>query len=611
MTLSAVREGQHNIYIGDSFLQRKGGIIFYWVYWLPYSTYKMNVLINRFGRVKLRIRNVNPFYLANCNQRLFWTLKTQFRSFSNNKTCKPQNFTDYESIKQQYKPQVPEYFNFASDILDKWSEMEKAGNRGSNPAFWWLSEHGQEVKWSFQDLDIYSKKVANVLSDACDLQLQDRVIVILSRVPEWWLINIACIRTGTVLIPGTTQLTDTDILHRLQASKAKCIITDDSLVDAVDLVASKCSSLKVKVTISHAQRAGWMNFQDLFRNAKEYHKCANTKSLDPMAIFFTSGTTGAPKMALHTHCSYGMGLTVNGSKCTKRQPAYSALYWLDLTPSDVMWNTSDTGWAKSAWSSFFSPWIQGACVFVHQMPRFDSKIILEVLSTYPITTFCSPPTVYRMLVQNNVKSYRFKSLQHCVSAGEPMNPEVMVTWKKQTGLDIYEGYGQTETVLICATFKGMKIKPGSMGKPSPAYNVQIVDENCNVVPPEVEGEIAIQMKPVKPFGLFSGYIDDPQRTATVLRNDYFLTGDRGKMDEDGYFWFLGRSDDVILSAGYRVGPFEVENALIEHPAVAESAVVGSPDPVRGEIEFVKQLPKTISGKIKRNVLRKKEWEKKN
>ncbi|XP_078415044.1 acyl-coenzyme A synthetase ACSM3, mitochondrial-like [Cetorhinus maximus] len=599
----------------------------------------MNVLMIPFSTLKLRIVSVNSSFLANCRIRTFGILKTQFRSFSlNNKTSNPQNFTDYESIKQQYKPQLPEYFNFASDVLDKWSEMEKAGSRGSNPAFWWLSEHGQEVKWTFQDLEVYSKRVANILSGSCDLQLTDRVIVILPRVPEWWLVNIACMRTGTVLIPGTSLLTATDICHRLQASKAKCIITNDSLADAVESVASKCPSLKAKVTISHKHREGWMSFQDLFRDASDDHKCANTKSLDPMAIFFTSGTTGPPKMALHTHCSYGMGLAANGR------------YWLDLTPSDVMWNTSDTGWAKSAWSSIFSPWIQGSCVFVVQMSQFKAKNVLEVLSKYPITTFCSPPTAYRMLVQSDVSSYRIKSLQHCVSAGEPLNPEVMEKWKEQTGLDIYEGYGQTETTLICATFKGMKIKPGSMGKPVPAFNVQIIDENHNVVPPGVEGEIAIQLKPVRPLGLFSGYIDDPQRTAAVLREDYFLTGDHGLVDEDGYFWFLGRSDDIILSAGYRVGPFEVENALMEHPAVVESAVVSSPDPVRGEvvkafvirssvytshdpdtlieelqehvkkvtapykyprkIEFVKELPKTISGKIKRNELRKKEWGKK-
>ncbi|XP_072337748.1 acyl-coenzyme A synthetase ACSM3, mitochondrial-like isoform X2 [Scyliorhinus torazame] len=588
----------------------------------------MKIQMIPFGALKLRMMNANLSTLAQCNQRAFRILKTQIRSFSTSKICNLQNFTDYESIKQQYKPQVPEYFNFARDVLDKWSEVEKAGNRGSNPALWWVSEHGQEVKWNFQDLEVNSKKVANILSEACDLRLTDRAIVILPHVLEWWLVTIACMRTGTVVIPGTRLLTAKDICHRLQASNAKCIITDESLADAVESVASKCPSLKAKVIVSQKHREGWMNFQDLFRNASCDHKCANTKSLDPMFIFFTSGTTGAPKMVEHTHCSYGIGFTV------------SARDWLDLTPSDVIWNTSDTGWVKSAWSSIFSPWIQGSCAFAHEMPRFKPKAVLEVLSNYPITTFCSPPTAYRMLVQCDVSSYRFKSLKHCVTGGEPINPEVMEKWKEQTGLDIYEGYGQTETVLVCATFKGMKIKPGSMGKPSPTYNVQIIDEKCNVVPPGVEGEIAIRLKPVRPLGLFSGYIDDPKRTAAVLREDYYLTGDRGLMDEDGYIWFLGRSDDIILSAGYRIGPFEVENALIEHPAVVESAVVSSPDPIRGEvvkafvirspaytscdpdklikelqehvkkvtapykyprkIEFVKELPKTISGKIKRN-----------
>ncbi|XP_078096865.1 acyl-coenzyme A synthetase ACSM3, mitochondrial-like [Mustelus asterias] len=589
------------------------------------------------GTLKLRIMNVNSSIIAQCNRRSFGILKTPFRSFfSNSKTCNPQNFTDYKSI-QQYKPQVPEYFNFARDVLDKWSEMEKAGSRGSNPAFWWLSEHGQEVKWSFQDLEIFSKKVANVLSGPCNLQLTDRVIVILPRVPEWWLISIACMRTGAVLIPGTSLLTATDIFSRLQASSAKCIITDESLADAVESVSSKCPSLKAKVTISLKQREGWLSFQELFRNASANHRCANTKSSDPMVIFFTSGTTGTPKMALHTHCSYGIGHIM------------SARYWLDLTLSDVMWNTADTGWAKAAWGSIFGPWIQGSCVFAHKVARFEPKATLEILSKYPITTFCSTSTAYQMLLQNDVSSYRFKSLQHCVTGGEPTNPEVMEKWKEQTGLDIYEGYGQTETVLICATFKGMKIKRGSMGKPAPGYDVQIVNEKCNVVPPGTEGEIAIKLKPVRPFNLFTGYIDDPKRTAAVLREDYYLTGDRGLMDDEGYFWFLGRSDDVILSAGYRVGPFEVENALIEHPAVTESAVVSSPDPTRGEvvkafivrspaytscdpdklikelqehvkkvtapykyprkIEFVKELPKTISGKVKRSELRKKEWEK--
>ncbi|KAG8433104.1 hypothetical protein GDO86_017404 [Hymenochirus boettgeri] len=564
------------------------------------------------------------------------TSKASSRLFSNvHSNITPQNFSSYEDITMNYKPNVPEYFNFAHDILDKWAEKEKDGAKSSNPALWWVDCHGEEVKWSFEELGFLSRKVANVLSGACNLKPGDSVIVILPRIPEWWLINVACIRAGLVLIPGTTQLTAKDILDRLNTSMAKCIITNDTLASAVDSIAAQLPFLMTKMMISSKRRDGWMDFQGLFQEANDRHTCVKTKSGDPMTIFFTSGTTGSPKMTEHSHCSFGLGLEVNGR------------YWLDLTPSDIMWNTSDTGWAKSAWSSVFAPWIQGSCVFVHSMPRFDPNIILHTLATFPITTFCSAPTAYRMLVLKKLASYKFKTLKHCVSAGEPINPQVMEQWKEHTGLDIYEGYGQTETVLICGTFKGMKIKPGSMGKPSPAYNVQIIDEKGNKLPHSKEGDIAIRIAPSKPFCLFSQYTGDPQRTASTQRGSFYLTGDRGIQDEDGYFWFVGRSDDVILSSGYRIGPFEIESALIEHPAVAESAVVSSPDPIRGEvvkafvvlspsydkhdpdklakelqehvkyitapykyprkIEFVQQLPKTVSGKIKRNELRNKEW----
>ncbi|KAG7492022.1 hypothetical protein MATL_G00009780 [Megalops atlanticus] len=453
--------------------------------------------------------------------------------------------------------------------------------------------------------------------------------------PEWWLVNVACLRTGTVLIPGTSQLTARDILHRLCTSKAKCIITDDTLAPVLDSIAPECSFLKTKLLVSDRKREGWMDLGELSSMASSDHTCVETKSDDPMTIFFTSGTTGSPKMTQHSHCSFGIGLNVNGR------------YWLDLTERDVLWNTSDTGWAKTAWSSVFAAWVQGACVFVHHMPRFETKTVLETLANYPISTFCTAPTAYRMLVQEDLSRYRFQNLQHCLSAGEPINPEVMEKWKASTGLNIYEGYGQTETVLIAGTFKGMDIKPGSFGKPSPAYDVQVVDDAGKVVAPGTEGNLAIRVKPVKPFCLFTGYTDDPERTAQCYRGDFYLTGDRGIMDKDGYLWFVGRADDVILSAGYRIGPFEVENALIEHEAVAESAVVSSPDPVRGEIvkafvvlnptfkshnhdqliaelqrhvkkvtapykyprkiEFVEQLPKTVSGKIRRVELRNKEW----
>ncbi|KAM4829341.1 acyl-coenzyme A synthetase ACSM3, mitochondrial [Thomomys bottae] len=547
----------------------------------------------------------------------------------------PQNFSDYESMKQDFKLEIPEYFNFAKDVLDQWTNIEKAGKKPSNPAFWWISGNGEEVRWSFEELGSLSRKFANILTEACSLQRGDRVMVVLPKIPEWWLANVSCLRTGTILIPGTTQLTEKDILYRLQSSKAKCIITSDVLAPLVDTVAPKCEHLHCKLMVSQHSRQGWGNLKEMMKHASDNHTCVRTKHNEIMAIFFTSGTTGLPKMIAHTHSSFGLGLSVNGR------------FWLDLTPSDVMWNTSDTGWAKSAWSSVFSPWIQGACVFAHYLPRFESTTILQTLSEFPITVFCSAPTAYRMLVQNDITSYRFKCLKHCVSAGEPINPEVTEQWKARTGLDIYEGYGQTETVLICGNFKGMKIKPGSMGKASPAFDVKIIDENGSVLPPGKEGDIGLQVLPNQPLGLFTHYIDNPSKTASTIRGNFYITGDRGYMDEDGYFWFVARSDDIILSSGYRIGPFEVESALMEHPSIAESAVVSSPDPIRGEvvkafivlnpdyksqdqeqlkleiqehvkkttapykyprkIEFIEELPKTVSGKIKRSELRKKEW----
>ncbi|XP_074238068.1 acyl-coenzyme A synthetase ACSM3, mitochondrial [Saimiri boliviensis] len=571
---------------------------------------------------------------AKCLQRL--PISGSVRALhKENRTATPHNFSNYESMKQDFKLEIPEYFNFANDVLDQWTDIEKAGKKPSNPAFWWINGKGKEVKWSFEELGSLSRKLANVLSEACSLQRGDRVILILPRVPEWWLTNVACLRTGTVLIPGTTQLTQKDILYRLQSSKAKCIITNDILAPAIDAIASKCENLHSKLIVSQNSREGWGNLKEMMKHASDSHICVKTKHNEMMAIFFTSGTSGSPKMTGHTHSSFGLGLSVNGR------------FWLDLTPSDVMWNTSDTGWAKSAWSSVFSPWIQGACVFAHYLPRFEPTSILQTLSKYPITVFCSAPTAYRMLVQNDMTSYKFESLKHCVSAGEPITTDVTEQWRNKTGLDIYEGYGQTETVLICGNFKGMKIKPGSMGKPSPAFDVKIVDGNGNVLPPGQEGDIGIQVLPNRPFGLFTHYVDNPSKTASTLRGNFYITGDKGYMDEDGYFWFVARSDDIILSSGYRIGPFEVESALNEHPSVAESAVVSSPDPIRGEVvkafivlnpdyklhdqeqlikeiqehvkkttapykyprkvEFIQELPKTISGKTKRNELRKKEW----
>jgi acetyl-CoA synthetase/medium-chain acyl-CoA synthetase len=354
-------------------------------------------------------------------------------------------------------------------------------------------------------------------------------------------------------------------------------------------------------------------------------------------IYFTSGTTGYPKMVLHDHVSYPLGHVITGK------------FWLDNRPTDLHWTLSDTGWAQAAWTCFFAPWNMGAAVFIwDQRGKFDPGGTLRMLETYPITTFFAPPTAYRMLVLENLARVRPKALRHCVGAGEPLNPEVIDAWREGTGHHIWEGYGQTETVLCIATFPGMRYKPGSMGVPAPGFRIAVVDEAGNELAPGMEGEIAIRTAPERPVGLFVEYWRNPEATRKCFRNGWYFTGDRATRDEDGYFWFVGRADDVIISASYRIGPFEVESALVEHPAVAEAAVVGSPDEVRGEIvkafvvlapgfspsdglirelqdhvrrvtapykypreiEFVDDLPKTISGKIRRNELRQRELERK-
>ncbi|XP_011385661.1 acyl-coenzyme A synthetase ACSM4, mitochondrial isoform X1 [Pteropus vampyrus] len=548
--------------------------------------------------------------------------------------CAPLTLADFEAITLCEKP-VPKKFNFAGDVLDQWSQKEKTGERPANPALWWVNGKGDEVKWSFGELGSLSRKAANVLTKSCGLERGDRVAVILPRVPEWWLVNVACMRTGLVFIPGTTLLTAKDILYRLQASKAKCVVASEEVIPAVESIVSECPHLKTKLQVSPRSRQGWLSLQELLQAASEEHSCVETASQEPMAIYFTSGTTGSPKMALHSQSSLGIGYTISGR------------YWLDLKSSDIIWNMSDTGWLKAAIGSLFAPWLYGACIFAHHMIQFDADAFLDTLSTYPITTLCCAPTVYRMLVQKDLKRYKFKKLHHCMAGGEPLNPEVGEQWKTQTGLELYESYGQTESGVICANRRGQKIKPGSMGKGLPPHDVQIIDENGDTLPPGKEGEIAIRLTPTRPFYLFSKYEDNPEKTAATMRGNFYLTGDRGRMDSDGYFWFVGRADDVIITSGYRIGPFEVENALMEHPAVVETAVVSSPDPVRGEVvkafvvlsasfkssnpeklipelqahvkestapykyprkvEFVEQLPKTVTGKIKRNVLRDREW----
>lgn len=535
------------------------------------------------------------------------------------------NMTDYDKTYAEFRHEVPEYFNFAGDVVDKWAQdPEKL-------AIFWVDDDDNEVKKTFKQVSDDSKRLANVLAEQ-GIGRGDVVMLILPRNIEWWDTVTACIRMGAIIAPGTTQLTSKDLEFRANRAEAKCIIANAEIAEKFDQVADKCPTVKSRIVVED-KRDGWLFFTDAVKDASREYETAKTRSDENCMVYFTSGTVGYPKMAMHTHSSYPIGHLTTGK------------FWLDLTPEDLHWNVSDTGWAKAAWSSYFGPWNCGAALFVHHSLRFDPVKTLDLLAKYPVTTMCGAPTIYRLLVLQDLSQYKFPHLRHCVGAGEPLNPEIIETWKRATGTTIRDGYGQTETVLLAGSFPCIEPRFGSMGKPAPGIDLKVIDEDGNVLPPNTEGDIAIRVKPERPVGLFKEYWKEPDRTASVYRGDWYLTGDRAYVDEDGYFWFVGRSDDVILTSGYRIGPFEVESALIEHPAVAESAVVSSPDETRGEvvkafviltpgyeggddlvkelqdhvkkvtapykyprkIEFVDALPKTVSGKIRRVELRNNEW----
>lgn len=534
------------------------------------------------------------------------------------------NMTDYAAERASFRWDPPARFNFARDVLDQWATDP------GKLALWWIDDFGNEEKLSFAGLSARSQRLCNVLA-AAGVQRGETVIVLLPRLIAWWEVLTACLRMGVVVSPGTTQLAPKDLAYRIEASRATVVITDERNAGKFDELPA--FDLKLRLIVGR-ERSGWQRYETAVTAAAPHFEAADTGPDDDALCYFTSGTTGYPKMAIQTQ-GYGLAHQITGR------------YWLDLGPEDLHWNLSDTGWAKAAWSSYFGPWNCGAAIFVHHAEGFDPVRSLEVLAHYPITTFCGAPTIYRMLVLQDLGRYHFRTLRHCVGAGEPLNPEVIETWQKATGLVIRDGYGQTESVLMCASFPCLEPRYGSMGKPAPGIDLAVIDDDGQVLPPGTEGDVAVKVRPVRPPGLFKEYRGDEERTRKAFRGDWYLTGDRAYVDADGYFWFVGRADDVILSAGYRIGPFEVESALLEHPAVAESAVVSSPDEMRGEVvkafvvlapgysasdglvkllqehvkhvtapykyprklEFVTSLPKTVSGKIRRIELREREWAK--
>ena len=520
--------------------------------------------------------------------------------------------------------EVPEHYNFAADCIDRIAD--EAPDR---TALLWTDAAGERRREiSFAELAGLSRRLAGALTDL-GFAAGDRVKLVIGREPSWWICALAMMRAGIVWVPGTTLLTPKDYDMRLERAGISGVIADPPNAAKVDEVRARHPGLRACI-LSEGQRDGWLPLEDLLAHAP-MDGAAATRSDDACVLYFTSGTTGYPKMVVHTHASYPIGHRMTGA------------WWLGTQPGELHWNLSDTGWAKAAWASLFGPWSRGAGVFVQEAtPRFDAAATLDTLRRFPIDSFCGPPTAFRQMVAlESLAADPPRQLRRVQAAGEPLNPEIWHAWKRATGIEIHEGYGQTETTLLACSHPSFEVRPGSMGRAAPGVELAILGEDLEPAPDGAEGEIAVRVRPERPVGLFREYESNPEENAAKFRGDWYLTGDRGMRDADGYFWFIGRSDDVILSAGYRIGPFEVESALIEHPAVLEAAAVGVPDPERyqivkafvilqsgvepgdelvatlqdhvktttapykypRQIEFVSELPKTISGKIRRVELR--------
>jgi acetyl-CoA synthetase len=445
------------------------------------------------------------------------------------------------------------------------------------------------------------------------------------------------IKAGVVAMPTPNLVTGHDIDYRINSADAVMAVTDAEGARKVDAVKDKIPGLKHRINTG-ALISGWESFEKLMdESPREFNPDdfgGKTKSNDPMLIYFTSGTTGNPKMVRHSQ-AYGLSHIV------------TAKYVQDLRPTDIIWVHADTGWAKTAYGKIFGQWIIGTAVMQWKMgAKFDPNYIPEIIQKFGVTVFCAPPTVYKLMIGHlDLSKYDWKELRHSLSAGEPLNAEVIKAWKEITGLNIYDYYGQTETIPLVSNYKCIPIREGSMGKPTPGHIVEIIDDDCNLLPANEEGHIGVKVKPVNPPSVFDGYWK--AESSASFNGDWYFTGDKAYKDDEGYFWFVGRSDDLIKSSGYRIGPFEVESALQEHPAVMENAVIGVPDDLKGQIvkafivlnpeykgsaelvkelqeyvkkvtapykypraiEFVSELPKTISGKIRRVELRKMEKEK--
>jgi len=537
----------------------------------------------------------------------------------------PPRVTDLERERRTFTIDVPPRFNAVLGVLDRWAAEDPAAT-----ALVSLDAEGREVaSQSVADLVDESRRAGLALS-ALGVRKGDRVLVMLPRVPAWYTAVLGAIRIGAVPMPAPAMLTPRDVAYRVDRGEAVAVVADPSAADKVDAGCQGCASLvhRVRWGAGSAPREGWHDLDALLAGAGDGPTEADpTAAGDPMLLYFTSGTVGHPKMVLLPQ-SYALG------------HIRTARFWQDLREGDRHWTVSDTGWAKAAYGSLFGQWHERATVVQVALGKPDADTILSIIARNGITSFCAPPTLYRMLVQADMAAHDLSGLRHCTSAGEPLNPEVIRAWKAGSGLEVYDGYGQTETTITVANVRALEIRPGSMGKPLPGYDVDVLAEDGSRAPDGEVGSIAIRADP-RPVGMFDCYYGEERATAARFRDGWYHTGDRAARDPDGYLWFEGRDDDVITSSAYRIGPFEVESTLVEHPAVAEAAVVGRDDPERTqivcafvilaagsegsdelarelqehckrqtapykyprEIHFVEELPKTVSGKIRRVELR--------
>ena len=539
------------------------------------------------------------------------------------------SFESYDDFMKNFKVNVPDNFNFGYDVVDRWAEVEP-----DKKALLWTNDQGEKIQFTFADIKRESDKTASFFA-SLGIGRGDMVMLILKRHYQFWFSIVALHKLGATVIPATHLLTEKDIIYRCEKAGIKAIVTtgDEEVVNHIIKALPGCPTVESVISTGPIVPDGWYDFDKSIEEAAPFVRPEVANENDDVSLlYFTSGTTGNPKMVAHDF-TYPLGHIITGS------------FWHNVNEDSLHLTLADTGWGKAVWGKLYGQWIAGANVFVYDFEKFEPVDVLHKIQEFGITSFCAPPTVFRFLIREDLSKFNISTLKYCTIAGEALNPKVYEDWLKLTGIKLMEGFGQTETTLTIATYPWLEPKPGSMGKKGPVYDIDLLTPDGRWAEDGEQGEIVVRTNGTKPLGLFKEYLHAPQLTYEAYHDGIYHTGDVAWRDEDGYMWFVGRTDDVIKSSGYRIGPFEVESALMTHPAVVECAITGVPDEIRGQVvkativlakdykdrageelikdiqnhvkkvtapykyprivEFVDELPKTISGKIRRVEIREK------